>query len=134
MIVNDRKAGRPVWPALCVDSIVCEGREGKTNMTVFLAGLAAFIGGALVSWGNYRLLLLLLKKRGESGISLISPVRTLLSVAYLLILYLIGKRTQLNPTALLIGGALGLTVMLTFFTYRLTRRKNDDGKEGSDHG
>lgn len=103
-------------------------------MTVFLAGLAAFIGGALVSWGNYRLLLLLLKKRGESGISLISPVRTLLSVAYLLILYLIGKRTQLNPTALLIGGALGLTVMLTFFTYRLTRRKNDDGKEGADHG
>ena len=100
----------------------------------FLAALAAFIGGALVSWGNYRLLLLLLQKRGESGVSLISPVRTLLSVVYLLILYLVGKRTELNSTALLIGGALGLTVMLTFFTYRLTRRNNDKGKEESNPG
>ena len=95
----------------------------------FLAGLAAFLGGALVSWGNYRLLLLLMKMKGESGISLISPIRTIMSVAYLLILYLVGKRTELGPTALLIGGALGLTVMLTFFTYRLTRSKNGQGKE-----
>ena len=104
------------------------GEEGK-EMTTFLAGLAALIGGALVSWGNYRLLLLLLKKKGESGVTLVSPIRTLLSVAYLLILYLIGKRTELNSTALLIGGALGLTVMLTYFTYRLTHRNNEQGKE-----
>ena len=98
-------------------------------MTTLLAGLLAFIGGALVSWCNYRLLLLLLKKKGESGVSLISPIRTILSVVYLLILYLLGKRTELNSTALLIGGALGLTVVLTYFTYRLTRRKNEQGKE-----
>ena len=103
-------------------------------MTTFLAGLLAFIGGALVSWGYYRLLLLLLKKKGESGVSLISPIRTILSVVYLLILYLLGKRTGMNSTALLIGGALGLTVMLTYFTYRLTRRKNEQGKERSNHG
>ena len=98
-------------------------------MTTFLTGLAAFIGGALVSWGNYRFLLLLMRKKGEEGISLVSPIRTLLSVIYLLILYFVGKRTGLGSTALLIGGALGLTVMLTFFTYRLTRRKNEQGKE-----
>ena len=54
---------------------------------------------------------------------------TLLSVAYLLILYMIGRRTELNATALLIGGALGLTVLLTFFTFRLTRGKDAQRKE-----
>ena len=98
-------------------------------MELMLTGLAAFFGGALVSWVNYLLLRLLIKCKGERGVALISPVRTLLSVAYLLILYLVGKRTGLHSTALLIGGALGLTVMLTVFTFRLTRETNGQRKE-----
>ncbi len=98
-------------------------------MKVFLIGLAAFAGGALVSWGNFLLLCYLLNKKGESGINLISPVRTVLSAAYLIVLYLVGKRTGLNSTALLIGGALGLTVLLAFFTFRLTRKMNGQRKE-----
>ena len=42
---------------------------------------------------------------------------------------MIGRRTELNATALLIGGALGLTVLLTFFTFRLTRGKDAQRKE-----
>ncbi len=103
-------------------------KEG-IRLTNVLIGLAAFVGGALVSWANYLLLRLLIKKRGETGVSMISPIRTLLSVAYLLILYMIGRRTELNATALLIGGALGLTVLLTFFTFRLTRGKDAQRKE-----
>lgn len=98
-------------------------------MKLFLTALAAFVGGALVSWANYLLLKLLIKSKGEQGVTLISPVRTLLSVAYLLILFLIGRRTGLNSTVLLIGGALGLTVMLTYFTFRLTRGANGQRKE-----
>ncbi len=98
-------------------------------MALFLTGLAAFVGGALVSWVNYLLLQSLMSRNGEKAINMISPVRTLLSVAYLLILYLIGRRTELNSTALLIGGALGLTILLTFFTLRLTRGMNGQGKE-----
>ena len=98
-------------------------------MQIFLIGLAAFVGGAAVSWVNYLLLRFLLKKKGEAGIGLVSPLRTILSVAYLLILFLLGKKVGLNTTVLLIGGALGLTVMLTFFTYRLTRRLKDERKE-----
>ena len=97
-------------------------------MVLFLTGLAAFVGGALVSWVNYLLLQSLLSRSGEKAINMISPVRTLLSVAYLLILYLIGRRTELNSTALLLGGALGLTILLTFFTLRLTRGMNGQGK------
>jgi hypothetical protein len=98
-------------------------------MVLFLTGLAAFVGGALVSWANYLLLRSLMSRNGEKAIAMISPVRTLLSVAYLLILYLIGRRTELNSTALLLGGALGLTILLTFFTLRLTRGMNGQGKE-----
>ncbi len=98
-------------------------------MRMFLVGIAAFAGGAAVSWVNYLLLRFLLKKKGEAGIGMVSPLRTILSVAYLLILFLIGKKTGLNTTALLIGGALGLTVMLTFFTFRLTRGLKDERKE-----
>lgn len=98
-------------------------------MALFLTGLAAFVGGALVSWVNYLLLQSLMSRNGEKAINMISPVRTLLSVAYLLILYLIGRRTELNSTALLLGGALGLTILLTFFTLRLTRGMNGQGKE-----
>ncbi len=98
-------------------------------VATFLTGLAAFAGGALVSWANYLLLRALMAKNGEKAISMISPIRTLLSVAYLVILYMIGRRTELNSTALLIGGALGLTILLTFFTLRLTRGMNGQGKE-----
>ena len=98
-------------------------------MVLFLTGLAAFVGGALVSWTNYLLLRSLMSRNGEKAITMISPVRTLLSVAYLLVLYLIGRRTELNSTALLLGGALGLTILLTFFTLRLTRGMNGQGKE-----
>lgn len=98
-------------------------------MRIFLVGIAAFVGGAAVSWVNYLLLRFLLKKKGEAGIGMVSPLRTILSVAYLLILFLIGKKTGLNTTVLLIGGALGLTVMLTFFTFRLTRSLKDERKE-----
>ena len=98
-------------------------------MRIFLVGIAAFVGGTAVSRVNYLLLRFLLKKKGEAGIGMVSPLRTILSVAYLLILFLIGKKTGLNTTVLLIGGALGLTVMLTFFTFRLTRSLKDERKE-----
>ena len=123
----ERKCNKQIgsYRLLCYSYIDKEG----IRLTNVFVGLAAFVGGALVSWANYLLLRLLIKKRGETGISMISPIRTLLSVAYLLILYMIGRRTELNATALLIGGALGLTVLLTFFTFRLTRGKDAQRKE-----
>lgn len=99
------------------------------SLELILIGAAAFVGGALVSWANSFLLRRLIASRGESGIAAASPIRTILSGAYLLVLYIIGKRTGLNPVALLIGGALGLTAALAFFTIRLTRAVKKQGKE-----
>ena len=90
-------------------------------MALLLTGLAAFVGGALVSWVNFLFLRRMMKSRGEAGIGLASPVRMLLSAAYFVLLYFIGKSTELSSGALLIGGALGLTLTLAFFTLRLTR-------------
>ena len=98
-------------------------------MVLFLTGLAGFVSGALVSWVNYLLLRRLMTARGDTGIALASPLRMLLSAACLLLLYVIGKRTDLSLGALLIGGALGLTVTLILLTLRLSRRTGDGGKE-----
>ena len=51
------------------------------------------------------------------------------NAAYFLALYLIGKHTGLNLFALLIGGALGLTILLALFTRRLARELEGRGKE-----
>ena len=98
-------------------------------MVLFLTGLAAFAGGALISWVNFLLLRRLMKTRGDSGIALASPARMLLSAAYLLLLYFLGKRTDLSLGALLVGGALGLTITLLFLTLRLSRGNGGGGKE-----
>ena len=104
------------------------GKEGSPAESI-LTALAAFAGGALISWVNFLLLRALMKAKGETGISLASPLRMLMSAAYLLILYYVGKHTELNLTALLVGGALGLTVTLLLFTILLTGKMNGQGKE-----
>lgn len=63
------------------------------------------------------------------AVSVLAPLRMLLSAAYFLALYLIGKHTGLNLYALLIGGALGLTILLALFTRRLARELEGRGKE-----
>ena len=98
-------------------------------MELFLTGLCAFIGGALISWVNFLLLRRMMKDKGDTGIALASPLRTILSAAYLVLLYFLGKRTDLSPGALLIGGALGLTVTLGLLTLRLSRGTGGGGKE-----
>lgn len=95
-------------------------------MALILTGLAACAGGILVSWVNYLILSSLLKSKPNTAIALASPLRIILYAAYLVILFYIGKNTELISGALLIGGALGLTLALAFFTLRLSRRM---GKE-----
>ncbi len=98
-------------------------------MVQILTGVGAFLGGALISWVNYLLLRRLLAGKGETGLAMASPVRMLLSAAYLAALYFLGKYTGLSSAALLIGGALGLTVTLALFTLRLSRSMKGQGKE-----
>ncbi len=98
-------------------------------MAIFLTGLAAFAGGALISWVNFLLLRRTVRRKGAEGIGMAAPARMLLSAAYFLGLYLIGKHTDLNLYALLVGGALGLTAALALFTGLLSRELRGKGKE-----
>ena len=98
-------------------------------MAPILTGLAAFAGGVLISWANFALLRRFVRSKGENGVAMAAPVRMLLSAAYFLALYLIGRHTGLDLYALLIGGALGLTASLALFTRRLSRELQGKGKE-----
>lgn len=98
-------------------------------MEWFLIWIAAFVGGLLISFANYLLLRRLIASRGDTGVSLASPIRAILSAAYLVLLYFIGKRTELSSGPLLIGGALGLTVGLFYFTARLTQEAKEQASE-----
>ena len=104
-------------------------RKEGIPLELFLTGLCACLGGALISWVNFLLLRRLMNARGDTGIAMASPVRMLLSAAYFVLLYFTGKRTDLSLGALLIGGALGLTVTLCLLTLRLSRGSGGKGKE-----
>ena len=62
-------------------------------------------------------------------------VRQLVQIAYLVILFLFGRHTPWNPIWLLVGGAVGITLPMFYFTYRLVKF-NDSlrGKEESSDG
>ena len=88
-----------------------------------LYGLAAFAGGVLVSWLNYLVMKAILRRGG--GAASASPLRTLVTVVFFVLLYLIGGKTGIPQIPLLVGGALGLTAGLAYFTRLLIRRPSD---------
>lgn len=98
----------------------------------------AFLGGAAVGFVNYLLSRLVLCKKTE-WFSFISVARQLLQVGYLVILFFIAPHTPWEQLPLLVGGALGITLTMFFFTARLMKLNDsrrtrqtpphDDGKE-----
>ncbi len=68
-------------------------------------------------------------KKGTNGISASFLLRQLICVAYLVILYVIGQKTAYNPFMLLIGGALGVTLPLLYFTPRLLKTAAEYNKK-----
>ena len=62
-------------------------------------------------------------------------VRQAVQVVYLVILFLFGRHTPWDAIWLLVGGALGVTLPMFWFTYRLVKLNNSlHGKEESTDG
>lgn len=97
----------------------------------YLMGAAAFVVGAVLSYINYRIAKVLMPQNKLAAASLI---RQVLSIGYLVGLYFIGQATDINLWALMIGGALGITLPLLVFTVLLVKKpsKPASGKEESD--
>ena len=98
-------------------------------MEIFLTGLAAFVIGVAVSYLNFAVTRALIAKKGDPSIA--SPVRAILTVAFIAGAYFLAKALEFSTTAALVGAALGLTAGLAFFTFMLMKKneKENDRKE-----
>ncbi len=91
----------------------------------------AFLMGAGIAAVNYFISRFMLK-RHPAQYAATSLVRQLLQVAYIVLLFFLGDRTPWSKPWLLIGGVLGVTLPMLFFTMRLL--KLSQGKEESENG
>ncbi len=89
---------------------------------LFGAAIAFFIGAAIAAAGYFLSRHMLLKN--PSRYSAVEIVKNILTVVYLVALFLIGPRTPWDRMWLLIGGCLGLTLPMIWFTYRLVQLNN----------
>ncbi len=93
-----------------------------------LAAVLAFVGGAAVSWLNYRINLRTLKTK-PSALGSVSAVRQILSIAWLVIVYLVSGALGLDRMYPLLGAAFGLTIPSILLALRLAKI-NDSLRKG----
>ena len=83
----------------------------------------AFVLGVAIAWLNYRLSCRVLKK-DPAKYAAAAPFRQLLQIAYLAALFLLGVYTPWDRIWLLVGGCLGITLPMIYFTYKLVSLNN----------
>ncbi len=99
-------------------------------MREIIAAAVALIVGVSISYVGY----LFSKKavsKGGNGISLMSFVRQAINIAYFVAVYFISAKLGINIIYPLIAAALGITVPMFYFTYRLIKnmeKKNPEQK------
>ena len=94
----------------------------------------SFVLGAAIAWLNYCLSCRVLKKDPAKYASA-APVRQLIQVAYLVALFLLGVYTPWDRIWLLVGGCLGVTLPMIYFTYKLVKlsdslRRKEENADG----
>ncbi|MBQ7936552.1 MAG: hypothetical protein IJ333_09465 [Clostridia bacterium] len=109
----------------------------KISSNYFGAALA-FLVGAAIAFINYAISKRILKKQTAHFASA-TVFRQLLQIGYLVLLLVFGSYTPWNKTYLLIGGVLGITVPMFWFTHRLVQvsvslQKDANRKEESSNG
>ncbi|MBR6514950.1 MAG: hypothetical protein IKT46_08985 [Clostridia bacterium] len=114
-------------------SIIKVVKEGDITDNNIVGAVIAFALGAVVAYINYAVSKYLLKTRPDmySGGQI---VRSVIQIGYIVLVYTLGGYTPWNPIWLTVGGCLGITVPMFYFTYRLVRyndNKKEDEKDGS---
>ena len=92
-----------------------------------IGALLAFLGGAAVALVNHSVNRRALKKKPDALASL-SVLRQALSVAYLVLVYLMSRVLPWDMIPLLVGAAVGLTVPAVLLSLRLARLNDGMGK------
>lgn len=103
-------------------------------MSFWLWGaLFAFLGGAAVGFCNFLLSRLVLRTK-TAWFSFISVARQILQVGYLVVLFFAAPHTPWSQLTLLVGGALGITGSMFFFTGRLVKLNDAQKKQQTPPG
>ena len=95
------------------------------------AGVIALLGGGAVAWLNYRINLRTLKKN-PSAIASMSTARQFISVAYLILVYVVAGALGVDRMAPLLGAALGLTIPSILLAVRLAKINDSLHKKGGE--
>lgn len=100
---------------------------------------AAFIVGALICFGNFKLSEYFIKKQPDK-FKYVSFIRQIIQIGYILILFFVAPKTPWDRTYILIGAVLGITLPMFPFTYKLlktntsqetkTEKKEEESKDG----
>lgn len=100
----------------------------------FFGAVSAFGVGLAIATVNYLLSRYMLKKK-PSQYAVTQIFRQVLQVGYLVLLFVFGDYTPWDKLWLLVGGALGVTLPMLWFTYRLVKLNELlNGKEESADG
>lgn len=93
-----------------------------------VGAVIAFALGAVIAYINYVISKYLLKKKPDMY-PMGQIVRQAIQIGYLILIYTLGTYTPWSPTWLLVGGCLGITTPMFYFTARLVKlndKKEDD--------
>ncbi len=97
-------------------------------MTDIICGIIAFAAGCgIAAFNNFMTVKAVTQNNAASRFSAVYMLRAVLNIGLLLAAYLIGRKTALNMTALLIGAALGLSLATVVFALISSKKlKNPD--------
>lgn len=84
--------------------------------------------GLLIATANYAFSRYILKKRPQQY-AIAQIVRQWIQIIYLIILFAVGKNTPWDVRWLLVGGGLGITIPMAWFTYRLVKLNDSLGRK-----
>lgn len=104
-----------------------------TGSNIFGA-ILAFLIGVLIASGSYVLLRYVLQKKPDKY-AMAQMGKQVIQILYLVALYAFGRYTPWDELWLLVGGCLGITLPMPWFTYRLVKlneslHRKEDAADG----
>ncbi len=109
-------------------------KEGDVISSNIFGAIAAFAIGLLLATLSYFVLKFVLRKHPKYYIAA-QIFKQVIQILYLFLLFVLGDKTPWDSLWLLVGGCLGVTLPMIFFTAALVKMNDSTGKgEKSNNG
>jgi len=114
--------------------LYCSLEKVRIMNNNWLGAILTFCVGVAIAAGSYAFSRYVLKRKAKQY-AILQIVRQWVQIAYLVVLFLVGKHLPWDTSWLLVGGCLGITLPMFWFTYRLVKLNDSlDRKEESVDG